>query len=584
VAAAKLVSPAGPGRASTAQQAAELDYAVDFETNVFMTDGTSSRFIGNLSLTLSENTPNEGNLVLSGKVRDISIVVDEGDDATRKAVERGLSKDLERNFALVIDPAGKLVQLGTPSTLAPGTESLLRAVLSCLQFSAGPGGGAKTWQSVEADHYGSFRADYRARSFDEVEKVKTYTELSLSSALSLPEAAGKANAKGRATFTLASSGRWPARVEATDELDLGMVRIHQRFTLTLDGQRVISRVGADLSRFRLAKLDTVTAQRGTGGDGKELARQLAGGMGFADALAELSRFADTDEDAAGRHAAMRRLIAVFDSDPRAVAEAASLLRAGSAGKDAPALLGALASSDAGEARAALNGMAGDRSLPAQLRNDVLNNMNVQPRATAETFATLTSLSNEQDPQLRKSAIMALGSTVRSTEGDATMSRDAERSSRTLQQGFQGAQTPDERALFLKALGNSGSSDALQAAKIALADPDPAVRRDGVRALRFVPGQEADQLIARAWLNDADEDVREAGPFAASYRPLSAGLAQAALTSLAQDAVESVRLRSLAFVAENRAENPTFSAALSTAAERDPSEEVRKNARHYLGNI
>jgi hypothetical protein len=569
----RALSVASPGAAS------ELEYAVDFETTVEVTQASRSRVTGTFSLLLVEREPDHGNLVMSGKLKDVLVVVEEGDAATREAIEAGLTKDLEQSFVLVLENSGKVLRFGSSPTLSAGTESVLRAAVSSLQYLAGPGSGTKTWQTSESDHYGAFTASYRALSHDRVEKQKTYTKLALPTML-LGSKADQSMAKGRASFTLAEAGRWPLRVESKDELATGQLKVGQRFTLSLQGRRPVKRLRADLSQTRMSELGQIVERAGSG-KGLAYKRSLVAGASYRDLVAELQTLGSSEEDDSKRDQLVQRLAALFELEPREVEVAARALREGSAGTASRELLGALSSSPGKEAKRAVDQLAADRQLPAELRSDTLANITIQPQATSERFATLSELTRDPDPRVKQGAILALGSAAEGAQADPALASDAERATNTLKQGYEAAQTPAERALYLKALGNSGSAQAFEAAKVALASPDPGARREGVRALRLIPGEEVDQLIAQVWLTDEDAGVREAAPFAANYRPLSTTLTEAALTALAKDPHTGVRLRTLSLLAENVSENPAFAQALKQTAQGDPSQDVREAAQRYL---
>jgi HEAT repeat protein len=487
---------------------------------------------------------------------------------------------LEQTFALVLESSGKVARFGGSRALSAGTESLLRAAVSSLQYVAAPAGGDKTWQTVEADHYGTFTANYRALAHNRVEKQKAYTKLAMPE-LMLGADLTKSTARGFSSYELAEQGHWPTRVESKDELDTGTLRVAQRFTLTLQHQRPVQRQRADLSGTRMTALAQFVEREGDGRKSIAYLKRIVGGASYRELANELAALGTSEEDDTKRDKLVRRLSALFELDPAAVRSAAREVR--DQGPGAKELLGALTSSAAKEARSALNQLAADRSLPTQLRQDVLADMTIQARPTAETFTNLTTLMNDPDPRVRNGAVLALGSAAESAGSDPAQSRDAERANRSLSQGYESAQTPAERSLFLKALGNSGSPQALEAAKNALASPDPAVRREGARALRLVPGDEADQLIAQVWQLDEDASVRDGAAFSAGYRPLSPVLAQAALNALTKDPDATVRLRTLAILGENLAGNPAFAQAIRKTAQEDPIKDVRDAALRYLRN-
>ncbi len=73
--------------------------------------------------------------------------------------------------------------------------------------------------------------------------------------------------------------------------------------------------------------------------------------------------------------------------------------------------------------------------------------------------------------------------------------------------FDPAAATDDQVLVLRAIGNAGTRDALDVVDLALTSLVPDVRRAAARALRHVPGSEADDRLREIMLGDRDRDVR-----------------------------------------------------------------------------
>ena len=136
-----------------------------------------------------------------------------------------------------------------------------------------------------------------------------------------------------------------------------------------------------------------------------------------------------------------------------------------------------------------------------------------------------------------------------------------------------ATSDDERAIILRALGNTGDPRILPALTAAFSSSSVLVRIAAVEAMRLVPGAEG--MIAKA-LADVVPDVRSAAVFAAADRDLNA-LRPALAFALQRDREITVR-RSIIELAGNA---PLLRPLLVDAAAHDSDRELRDLAKHLL---
>ena len=347
--------------------------------------------------------------------------------------------------------------------------------------------------------------------------------------------------------------------------------------LELKGARRAPLVDADLSGFTISNLDHVSQRSPSPAQIAEKQKALAGGATFGQMLQELQSPELDKAPATELHRLHLRLGALFDTEPRAVADAERALRGGKTGENTARILGALADSTSEEASRTLAKLGRDAALPSDLREAAVSNLSLQAAPNPATFGALGELAQSDDPAVRGAAVLGLGSTARLGGDDAATSSLAESATKELGSGFRNAQTPDEKLLYLTALGNAGSGEALDAARVSLADPDPEVRATAVGSLRFAPGQEADALIANVWLTDADAHVRTQATFAAAFRQVTPVLADAAVKVLKSDPAVQVRSGAARYMGDNLLASSLFAAALADAASNDADVDVRRTA-------
>lgn len=190
------------------------------------------------------------------------------------------------------------------------------------------------------------------------------------------------------------------------------------------------------------------------------------------------------------------------------------------------------------------------------------------------------LAKSEDPAVRVSAVLALGTTARSAGTDAQAR--ALQAREELTEGAKAARTTDDKVVYLTGAGNAGGQTAMDSARAALQDPRPDVREAAVMALRFAPAPLADQLLIGVWLKDPMGSVRTAVSAAAAFRQLSPELLSAAISVLHADTEVKVRVSVIRYLSAFREQAPPIAQALTAAATSDPSPDVRAAATQALG--
>ena len=192
--------------------------------------------------------------------------------------------------------------------------------------------------------------------------------------------------------------------------------------------------------------------------------------------------------------------------------------------------------------------------------------------TPQVEATLRSLSETADWNIRSTAQLALGSMAGNLLASEPLraSRFVDWAVRELSD----AKTPAQKRQMLLVLGNARSDQSLAAVRLALTDTAIEVRAAAAHALRWVEAPQAEALLLWTLAGDPEAGVRTAAAVALGYRDASAAVVSAARNALAADTADSVRLAVLPLLWAARKDFPLAGQLVDQAAQYDPSAEVR----------
>jgi len=560
----------------------QLEYDVNFESTLEAGAESATTITGSVRWTLTPTTWKGPGQRFLGIPRAASVTVDQpGEDGAILA--QSMTQGLQERFGIELAPDGSVRRVGVPprGTVGP---NLLKDLASGLQYVRAPQKQAADWTSREKDHLGDAVATYHRLPNGNVRKTKQYSAPALPKVLFATEReAPHIDASSLFAFEVAATG-FPSHAETLEQLRT------PAFSSTTKSSFALASVtnGAVAPQSALDGLRWVDLSEVIAGEqdpNYELGRKrrLLGGKGFENLLADLAQFPLAKADTAqSRHLALRRLTALFDLDPQAIADAKKALRSGKAGSDASALLGALSDSDSPAARDALADLGKDTSLPSGLREDAIANLSLKAAPSAATFEDLRALSKSDDEAVRGSAVLALGTTARGAREDAQP--QALEARRELAEGVKTAVSSDDKVMYLTGAGNAGGQTAMESAEAALRDPRPDVREAAVMALRFAPAPQAEQLLIAVWPKDPAGSVRAAVSTAAGFRPLSPELLATASAVLQTDSEMRVRLSVIRYLGAFLGQSPLIAQALEATAKTDPSPEVREAAARALGSI
>jgi len=391
---------------------------------------------------------------------------------------------------------------------------------------------------------------------------------------------------GEATLALTEQGALQhVQADETVEVPLDKSSSKAISHLTLDLVETTEVEVAALDRTRLKPVMLYDTRARNPSEAEKLAakQKLAGDATVAELAGKLAALPATKENFEARWAVVRQMTALFDTKPAAIADALARLRNADRlpPADADMLLGALSDATTPAAQAALAKLAEDPNADRRLRDAATAHLGLEEKPTAATFESLKRMALAEEPDARATATLALGGAARHAGTDDETSQAAQGVVRELARSADSASTPDERRLYLGALGNAGSADGLDAIRKGLTDASASIRAASVQALRFVSTDEAEQLVIKAWLEDSDASVRAAAALAAGYRPWTTAIEDACGRSLRVEPDGRVRMNVVQVLVAKLQQAPGPATLLAWAAANDASPDIRNAANRAL---
>jgi HEAT repeat protein len=490
-----------------------------------------------------------------------------------------VEQSLATNFNASYDARGRLRDVRLPAGVGEDTQPLLRGLLASMQFTA-PEGSATEWSSRELDAAGEYAATYR--KLDPLgrysRRKERYLRIVGPTGLTTQGANAQVVSGASAVFTMGSDGR----LAALELSENGGVRVDSK-TVQFDSHvrlrvQLLERSQASreliAARARLEAPSTAPWLAPTQvSRSQDSDRERVKGADLKQLLDELDRLAPSAQQE--RAALQGRLSSLFRVEPRAVDEAISRLRKND--PNAAMLTATLAGADTPETQKALARFAAESGIDPEARSAALVSLTQVDHPEPTLMADLKPLLSNPDAEVARQAALAIGAASnRTATHDPAVAKAA---NADLLDGFQRANTDEDRIWALLAIGNAGSPDSLDLIRTQLRSANVALREAAAQALRNVPGPEADSLLITTMRLDPSAEVRRAAVFTARYRSGEAILAALAVVCR-EDLDESVR--GVAIETIGGAElGPAALELLQWSAEHDPSEQNRRAARALL---
>lgn len=480
---------------------------------------------------------------------------------------------LETPFFIVLRPDGAVASWHFPRVMPGDARRQLRSIVSALQIVVDER--APSWERTETDEAGQYVAGYTADGATLTKKKLRY-ELVRGPQGFVPVATiGEYQVAGASAITLDSTA-WPATVEEATTTTvtfqggrLAMVaKTRARLVSTSDDRRYLGSFEAAMPTF-----DPDTD--GLGEDAALAARNADKNLVGSATLAQLVGDYEAG-DRKGRARAVARLGALLRTDPGSVQKARErLLAKDTKEATARALASALGAAGNKEAQRALADALGSKEVPASVKNDAAISLGLTEKPTADARAALKSAASGSG-DVAQTATLALGNMAASL---AKEGGDAKDIVDDLLAKLEAATTPDQKVLFLDALGNTGDPRALPAIRAHVASGDGSVRAAAVSALRFQKAPEVDPLLLVV-VRDPEVLVRKAVLSAIAQREV-APLLPALEHVLHEDPIADLRKTAIRILARHVDTVPEAAQLLAWASQNDQDPEVKQAATDAL---
>jgi hypothetical protein len=534
-----------------------------------------------LKWTLVEKSA-EGDL-FAGQALDFAMSASRGSELGRP-FDASLREQLGKPFYVRRAPSGQIKLAYVTPDLQPMGHKLLAGILSALQFVR-PGRERelpREWTVEEADHAAIWRAYYHRLDDGPWEKKR---EVFTSLRMELPVTQGtRPIASGTTTFRLGSSG-------AVEEADM---REHSRFQFgdgTLETRTSISLrqtstrlVGVEPHRLAsLREIDVYALPSATDDRTAEAAdHERLRAIPTATALDELGRAARAG-DQQKQLDSVEMLGAVIAHNPESIPEVVRRLRRSGHASERNLLLSALGEAHTPESQAALAELAGDGLMDNSTRHSALTHLALENQPTNETLASLRTLATSDQAQEseRRLATLALGATAGQAEAGEDTREAGMATVKALSESAVAATEPRDKALYLDALGNAGTRDAIEVIQKGLTDSSPTVRAAATLALRKLEGVEVEQLLLSTLSKDQDASVRSAAITAIQNRELTPLLTQALIQSVKTESDAALRSQVVGVLGQKALDQQPVRDALAWVGKNDTDAEVRRAAEGLI---
>jgi len=248
------------------------------------------------------------------------------------------------------------------------------------------------------------------------------------------------------------------------------------------------------------------------------------------------------------------------------------------GKLSTTLIAALEQSGTEVAHEVMADLVRDPKLELGTKVELARGLSLTPNPSPTSVAALREL--KSDPVLAEQAVYGLGSSAYKTKAsNPDLSADV---TKELVDELDGTEDHGVQVTRLVALGNAGAESAIDSIQRQMSSPVPNVRVAAAQALRRIPLDKADELLA-VLATDVSADVRASAIDALGERTPS----QPSITTLTALCVQDpeVRVRAMAVQLAGRwlRAVPALTPVLLTVADDDASEGIRVVARNALSS-
>lgn len=512
--------------------------------------------------------------------------------------------ELARDTFCEIDEEGRIRSLLFDPTDSGATTNFARTLLGLMQFARPEGAGAEHWEIEEDDSSGNYRAQYSAivaesspHAGQEQNGVRTFRKTKLEYVTSAPDETREMPEAPKAILPEGAS-------DLTFDFDKGRIETisgSEAQTILIAGKIV----GGAQNRFQLKLSSEDKASQGEiASAAEDLAARSSAVQAIAlsaatseheqltaiyrsqlgdDSLETVKWAIDAFEHGSSKFSYPQlysKVKALIFLHPAACAELGTVLRSSdSTGPVAQLIGGALSAVGNAEAQDALiSTMKTRRDDAATVKLLIELGAVKRPTQTAQDAVEEIAWQG-QGSSVARAAQLMLGSMAHNLKqlSPRRAADIVERATARLS-GVSGGETQ-----LIALLGNSGIAEALPVLEKFLDHPSSDLRSSAALALRFVDGEQADEMLARALTSDPDESVRKQAATALEFRSTTQTTFGAQSAALLSDKSDSVRMRVMRNLWRSHEGYPDVIGLMERLAAKDSSKEVRAAADRLLAS-
>jgi len=541
--------------------------------------------------------------IVGFRFAEAHINVTSGDESGMDAMINvdAVQRELARDTFGEIDSAGRIKSVLFDAGQSSASRNFVRALLGLMQFARPENAAARQWEVREDDPSGEYQARYTEVSVGtdgaglpvrnaSYRKTKlAYFPAAAQEERELPElpktiqpsaalmvtfdfSQGRITSlSGDETQTILVAGKVIA--EAKNAIQLTLLQAEKASSSELASvveeyvrrSRASSPMALSASPSEQAQLIAIH-QAQLGDDTLETVTAALAAMEQGAASNDVSRL----------YSKVKALIFLH---PETSAPFSRMLQTRSHGPVAHLLAGALAAVGQPQAQQALVEALKERRHDEAAAQPLIMALGAVKKPTQATEDALAEIAwSTPETTLAKLAQLQLGALARTLK-----KRSPERAARIVALAtIKLSARPGAEKQLLALLGNAGAESALPTLMQYLRRPLPDLRGRAALALRFIDGEQADEMLAQTLTSDADESVRAQAANALEFRSLTPRNLDAQKQALLKDQSDSVRLRVMRNLWRSHEAYPEVMALLKRAA-MDSSQEVRRAASQLLAN-
>ena len=517
------------------------------------------------------------------------LMTTEGRDTVDVNTRRRLLTALALPHFASLAPSGAIKNIYFARECDTLSRGFLRLVLGESQFVA-PDIRSEQWETEESDTTGRYVAGYQ-KQFDGgryKKQKRRYLQISTANGLIAPPPSLTPKLTSDYQITLGSD-QWPDDLHGQQQLQVetggGFPTVSSKLEVNLKRtarQRDASRIGSFAKERGRLQSETPYSGTALAINERDQDLRMLDGATLTQLLAAAAALPEGKENEEKRNRAtavlLEKLRALLRLEPGQADAATQAARNATDPRIADLLVGALEAATTPESIRGLGEIARDQHLGHDLRMHATASLGLAEQPTGDAVSSLREVIRESDPDLRSTAQLALGNAGKNFQKNDPGS--AKSVVEELKSALRSATSPDEQAVYLRALGNTASVEALPPIVEALKSPVLPVRQAAVEALRLIPDPNVDRLIATVLTGDTEATIRRSAVFAMSFREPTVAVTVLGST-LRSEQTTGVRNDIIHVVGRFGLQIPGVREVLTWVTQNDPEQDLRNTAAAYL---